>query len=129
MYRVVTRLLLMRSLVLQAQALCEPIPASIQIAGASSIGHLTTAWIEAYNNECESNLSLVIETGGGSSDGASRVCGTSSSSAPVDVGGMTRPMNEGEATTEDNWQFECARSTRKLLQVSTRKAGDLPCYS
>lgn len=71
MKRAGTLLLLMRSLVLQVQAQCEPIPASIQVAGASSIGHLTTAWVEAYNSECESNLSLVDETGGGSSDGVS----------------------------------------------------------
>ena len=32
---------------------------------------------------------------------------------------MTRPMNAGEAITEDKWQFECARSTRKIIQVST----------
>ena len=114
-------LLLLRSLVHQAHADCEIIPGSIGVAGASSVGRLTTAWVEAYNSECGVSPSVAIETGGGSSDGASRVCGTSSSSEPVDIGGMARPINSGEASTEDDWQYECARSTRTLIQVGRNK--------
>ena len=59
---------------------------------------------------------IIIE-GGGSSKGASQLCGTSTSSDPVDISGMTRPFNSGEATTTDGWFYECERSTREVIQV------------
>jgi ABC-type phosphate transport system substrate-binding protein len=94
----------------------------IAIAGASSVERLALAWADAYGDAvCPPQASNAISVdGGGSSSGAARVCGTSAN-APVDIGGMTRTFNTGEASTSNNWEFECERSTRKVVQVKHKE--------
>ncbi|CAB9522085.1 phosphate binding protein [Seminavis robusta] len=108
------------------QEACESlISGSISVAGASAVERLATAWVDAYTETCGDVIdppNVVIEAGG-SSDGASRACGTSLSSDPIDIGGMTRPLTSGEATTENGFEFDCARSTRRLLQVEVASEG------
>jgi len=108
-------------------AQCETeISGPIAVAGASSVGRLVGAWMDAYKSECGfegGNETISIETGRGSSDGASRVCGDTIRSDPVHIGGTVRTLNPGEATSENDWQYECTRSTRTLLQVEVASEG------
>jgi ABC-type phosphate transport system substrate-binding protein len=88
---------------------------SFSIAGASSVERLALAWADAYADVCPQANIISVE-GGASSSGAARVCGTSLT-GPVDIGGMTRPFNTGETSTSNNWEFECKRSSRTVIQV------------
>ena len=90
------------------------------IAAPPSLEPLATAWINQYNNErcvdvSQSRVTATVEIGG-SADSIARVCQTSSS-GPVDVGGMTRLPFPGEATTENDWYYECERSTVNVIGV------------
>lgn len=84
------------------------------IAGASTVARLANAWMEAYAAFCDITNQIVVEAGGSTSGGA-RLCGTKET--PVDIGGMSRPFNTGEASTEDGWNFDCERSLRSVIQV------------
>ena len=88
----------------------------ITFAGSPSAQRLASAWKEAYATECPA-ADIIVEAGG-SGVGAARVCGTRANAAAVDIGGMTRTFRYSEATTENDWQFQCERSTRKVIQVS-----------
>jgi len=85
------------------------------IAGASTVARLASAWIGA--SSCDT---IVLEAGG-STSGAARVCGTKETA--VDIGGMSRPFNLGEASTEDQWNFNCERSLRSVIQVEVAYEG------
>ena len=102
---------------------CNPM-GSFEIAGAASVERLANAWIEEYQTECATSVSdasavadRISVEGGGSSLGASRACGTSTSDRPVDIGGMSRSLNSGEASTDNDWKYQCERSTRELIKV------------
>jgi PBP superfamily domain len=66
---------------------CGPKGASIAIAGSTTVAPITAAWVKAYMVKC-SDITITTEEGG-STDGAARVCDTSSKS-PVDIGDMSR---------------------------------------
>lgn len=88
----------------------------ISMAGSDSFQRLAEAWKTAYITHHCPDAEIIVE-GGGSSVGAARVCGTRSGTEPVDIAGMARPFDEVEATTENQWQYSCQRSPRKVLQV------------
>lgn len=96
-----------------SSAACPVKPFSI--AGAASIQQLTKAWKEAFTETCQ-DVDITIE-GGGSSEGAARVCGTRASAAAVDIGAMSRDFYPVEASTDNDWTFDCERSPRAIIQV------------
>ena len=104
---------LLASAVSVCSAACPSGPLSI--AGASSIQQLTEAWKGAFEETCQ-DVDITIE-GGGSSDGAARVCGTRANAAAVDIGAMSRDFNPVEASTENGWTYDCERSPRSVIQV------------
>jgi ABC-type phosphate transport system substrate-binding protein len=93
----------------------------IQIAGSGSLERLAGAWMQGFEKPdvFPNSITIMVEAGG-SSSGAARVCGTSTKS-PVDVGGMSRLFNSGEASTENGWNYECERSPRSAIQVKREK--------
>lgn len=95
---------------------CGSPQTSFTIAGASSVSLLAEAWVSAYGTTCAQANVISIDSGG-SSSGAARVCGTSSVDAPVDIGGMSRSFNSGEAISDDGWNYKCERSPREVIQV------------
>jgi len=116
---------------------CQAIPGSISVAGASSVESLLNAWAEAYTTACADEIvaaskdTLFRIEGGGASQGAQRVCGTAAASlatgsdtdasniTDVDIAGLTRSLNSGEATVQEgsDYLYTCERSTRSLIQV------------
>ena len=99
---------------------CPEMP--ISIAGSPSVERLATAWKDAFLAEKCPQAEISVE-GGGSSAGAARVCGTRANAAAVDIGGMTRTFNSGEATlsgVDTEWNFQCERSNRDVIQVSAK---------
>ena len=71
----------------------------------------------AYETECGPFPDIGIEAES-SADGAARVCGNWSGSDPVHIAGMTRKMNNGEATSDDGWQYECiGGSSGRLIEA------------
>jgi ABC-type phosphate transport system substrate-binding protein len=88
----------------------------ISIVGASTTERIVSAWVDSYS--CPS-LTFLIEDGG-SSVGISRSCGTVQGAEPADIGSVTRLPLVAEASTDDNWNFDCERSLRTLIEVRTR---------
>jgi ABC-type phosphate transport system substrate-binding protein len=93
----------------------------IHIAGSGALERLVGAWMQGFEKPevCSNSITIMVEAGG-SSSGAARVCGTSTKS-PVDVGGMSRLFNSGEASTENGWKYECERSPRNAIQVKRKR--------
>lgn len=101
-----------------AKTSCGP-EGTLTIAGSASVKILAEKWKERYQDSCP-NSSILIHDGG-SSAGAARVCGTRAQTTPVDIGGMTRDWNKVEAVAENGWLYDCERSQRKAIQVSSTR--------
>jgi ABC-type phosphate transport system substrate-binding protein len=113
--------LLLLSLAVAAEAVdCG---GSFSIAGSASVNRLARTWAKGYTEGCEGGDVRISIEDDSSSTGSARVCGVRRDALPVDVATMTRPMNRLEAWTEDGWRFDCERSTRSTLQVSTFALG------
>lgn len=87
------------------------------VAGASSANRLVRTWLLGYNTLCPTARVTIDDSS--SSTGAARVCGVRRKATAVDIGSMRRPMNRLEASSNDGWRFQCERSTRSTIQVST----------
>jgi ABC-type phosphate transport system substrate-binding protein len=67
---------------------CGPTGGWIAIAGSTTVAPIAAAWVLAYTAKC-SDINITTEEGG-STEGAARVCATSPSNSPVDIGDMSR---------------------------------------
>ena len=64
------------------------------------------------------DVEITVE-GGGSSNGAGRVCGEEERGTPVDIGDMSREWKDTEAVERDGYVYEClvGDTTRSAIQV------------
>lgn len=91
------------------------IPGEFSIGGSTSVSPLAKQWAEIYMVMCP-KIKIRVE-GGSSSQGAARVCDTSTELSRVDVGGMSRDWKETEGTTTNGYEFKCVGSDRSAIQV------------
>lgn len=86
---------------------CGPSGQSIVLAGSTTVQQLAERWAESYMTACR-DIIVTVE-GGGSSSGATRVCGgTSKGGGPVDIGDMSRDWFVDEATPSSNgYLYRC----------------------
>ena len=95
---------------------CPP-ASTFNIAGSSTVLPVADEWSKAYMERCPATT-ITVE-GGGSSNGAGRVCGEESRGEPVEIGNMSRDWKESEATSEDGHTFMClvGDTERSALQI------------
>ena len=125
-------------LALPADAQVKVCPSSaasdtIKIAGSVVLQPLAKTWGAAYTAQCKAKVTV---EGGGSSDGAKRVCGDTSKGSAVDIGTLTRAWKSTEATvSSDGFTYQCAIGTKpKVVQIDVAidgltvilKKGSLP---
>ena len=125
-------------LALPADAQVKVCPSSaasdtIKIAGSVVLQPLAKTWGAAYTAQCKAKVTV---EGGGSSDGAKRVCGDTSKGSAVDIGTMSRAWKSTEATvSSDGFTYQCAIGTKpKVVQIDVAidgltvilKKGSLP---
>ena len=114
------------------EAACGPAGGTISIAGSSTVRPVAEIWASIYSSFCD--VEITVE-GGGSSNGAGRVCGEESRGAPVDIGDMSREWKDTEATEVNGFRYEClvgdtSRSAIQIdvaidgLTVATSSSGD-----
>jgi phosphate transport system substrate-binding protein len=95
---------------------CGPAGSSISIAGSSTVQPVATLWASIFSLYCD--VEIIVE-GGGSSNGAGRVCGDESRGTPVDIGDMSREWKDSEAIQRDGYLYECliGDTTRSAIQI------------
>ena len=82
---------------------------TITIAGSTTVQPIADAWGAAYDAQCGAT---VIVQGGGSSDGAKRVCRVTGAGTSVNIGTMSRPWKTTEATVGvDGFTYRCVIGT------------------
>ena len=106
---------------------------TITIAGSVVLQPLAKTWGAAYTAQCKAK---VVVEGGGSSDGAKRVCGDTSKGSAVDIGTLTRAWKTTEATVSgDGFTYQCVIGKKpKVVQIDVAidgltvilKKGSLP---
>lgn len=106
---------------------------SFKIAGSSTVLPVASAWANGYGQQCNIPIYSSATTatdgisveGGGSSAGAGRVCANAARGTPVDVGTMSRAWRSGEASTADQWNFQCklGDTSRKVVRVEAAVDG------
>jgi phosphate transport system substrate-binding protein len=98
------------------ESYCGPAGASISIAGSSTVYPVADLWAQIYSTFCD--VEITVE-GGGSSNGAARVCGVESRGSPVDIGDMSREWSGSEAVEHDGFLYECLEgdASRSAIQV------------
>ncbi|KAG7358839.1 phosphate binding protein [Nitzschia inconspicua] len=98
------------------ESYCGPPGASISIAGSSTLHPIADLWSQLYSTFCDVTISV---EGGGSGNGASRVCGDESKGTPVEIGDMSREWKESEATEQNGYLYECiiGDTSRSAIQV------------
>lgn len=84
--------------------LCPP-GGTIAIAGSSTVRPVAELWAEHYKEICPTTV-ITVE-GGGSSNGAGRVCGEVARGTPVDIGNMSRDWKDSEANDVGDGLMEC----------------------
>ena len=99
---------------------CGPEGGSFSIAGSSTVFPIAEAWATAYLNACPS-IDITVE-GGGSSDGAGRVCANEDRGSPVDIGDMSREWKVGDevaVSDEADYIYECLKgdTSRSVIQI------------
>lgn len=101
----------------------------LSFAGPPSVHTLASAWAQGYAAACPDTVPVAIMDVSSSADGAARVCGTRTGALPVDLGGLSRPMQTAEAklssdaNQNNHWQFDCERSRRSTIQVDVAVEG------
>ncbi|KAL3923642.1 MAG: hypothetical protein SGILL_001540 [Bacillariaceae sp.] len=95
---------------------CGPPSQSISMAGSSTVLPVADLWSRIYSEFCD--VSITVE-GGGSSNGAGRVCGNEARGTPVDIGSMSREWRDTEGSEEGGYIYECLKgdTTRSAIQV------------
>jgi len=98
------------------ESYCGPPGGTISIAGSSTVKPIAELWSEIYSTFCD--VEITVE-GGGSSNGAGRVCGDEERGMPVDIGDMSREWQDSEATSYKGFVYECLEGdvTRSAIQV------------
>ena len=94
-----------------------PAGSVINIAGSSTVRPVAEEWAAEYAVRCPATT-INIE-GGGSSNGAGRVCGEEARGEPVDIGNMSRDWKSSEAMSEDGYTFDClvGDTDRSAIQI------------
>jgi len=110
-----TKLFVLWLSLVRAAASAATCGGDFSMAGSASVNRLARTWAAGYRASCDTAVITIDDST--SSTGAARVCGVRRDESPVDVATLTRPMNQLEAVTVDEWRFECERSTRSTLQV------------
>ena len=96
---------------------CGP-DGTISIAGSSTVFPVAELWAEAYGKACK-GIEVTVE-GGGSSNGAGRVCDNPARGTAVDIGNMSRDWKSSEANRmADGYTLQClvGDTSRKAIQV------------
>merc|ERR1719382_735244 len=90
---------------------------TISIAGSSTVQPISEAWAESYGGMCP-RVTLTVE-GGGSSNGARRVCDTGTHGSAVEIGNMSRQWKDSEGYSENGWLYYCFQGNfdRHVIQV------------
>jgi ABC-type phosphate transport system substrate-binding protein len=98
------------------ESYCGPEGGTISIAGSSTVFPVADGWAKIYSSFCD--VTIVVE-GGGSSSGASRVCGVEGSDTAVDIGDMSREWKDDEAQVLNEFLYDCVESEeeRSVIQV------------
>lgn len=96
--------------------MCPP-GGEIMIAGSSTVRPVAELWAEHYMEMCPTTV-ISVE-GGGSSNGAGRVCGDESRGAPVEIGNMSRNWKLTEAIRTNNGILACLVGdvSRSAIQI------------
>jgi hypothetical protein len=97
------------------QAFTCPV-APFSLAGAEGAVRIAQAWKDAYSQQHCPDLQVAIE-GGGWAMGAARVCDNHIIYNSVDIGGMSGLFFDPQATSVDQWSFDCKKSSRKTVLV------------
>jgi phosphate transport system substrate-binding protein len=89
------------------------------IAGSSTVFPVSQIWSQIYQIGCE--VEFAVE-GGGSSDGAGRVCGNPERGTPVKIGDMSRQWKESEAkvSSANGYVYNCVEpgdTDRSAIQI------------
>lgn len=89
---------------------------TITIAGSTTVQPIAITWGAAYTAQCKAKVTV---EGGGSSDGAKRVCGDTSKGAAVDIGAMSRAWKSTEATVSTGgFTYKCLIGTKpSVIQI------------
>ena len=89
---------------------------TITIAGSVTAQPIATTWGAAYTKQCKAKVTV---DGGGSGDGAKRVCGDTSKGPAVDIATMSRAWKSTEATVgSDGFTYTCLIGTKpKAVQI------------
>lgn len=91
------------------------------MAGAEGALAVMETWKEAFASDCP-HMDIILENGDYPS-GAARVCDVHMLYPPVDIGGMSGPFFDPQASTTDGWNYNCKfGSQRKAILV--RKPAD-----
>lgn len=102
-----------------AQEWCGPTAATLNIRGSSIAFNLVKAWSIAYQKCPGIGFSL----GAGKSDyGAEYVC----TNDDADIGTMSRDWTEQEATTTNNWKYDCTigvSGNHSVIQIDVATVG------
>jgi ABC-type phosphate transport system substrate-binding protein len=98
------------------EAACGPAGGEISIAGSSTVQPVAELWSSIYSSFCD--VGITVE-GGGSSNGAGRVCADESRGTPVMIGDMSREWKSDEANEVNGFVYECLKgdTTRAAIQV------------
>jgi hypothetical protein len=94
--------------------------ADILIGGSSDEQPLVKKWIEGYKSWCSDTHLILEEVPCSSSCGARRVCSvgqTDYGETPLDVGTLSRPWRELEATSNNGFLYQCAESDREIVSI------------
>jgi ABC-type phosphate transport system substrate-binding protein len=95
---------------------CGP-DGSFSIAGSSTVLPIAMLWAEGYSAIC-TGTEITVESGG-SSAGAARVCADETSGTPVEIGDMSRPWKDTEATAAGDGVYNCVvgDTSRSAIQI------------
>jgi phosphate transport system substrate-binding protein len=107
---------------ISSNIVCGPTGGSISIAGSTAAFPIAKLWAGIYNDACDVN---VIVEAGGSSYGASHVCGNTFTGVSVDIGTMSRDWKTAEAIeTAVAGIYQCAMpSARSAIQIEVARDG------
>ena len=115
-YTIVLTLLLIAPAI--AQTICPSTSATdvITISGSTTVQPISDAWGAAYSAQCGA---IVNVYGGGSSSGAQRVCGVTTTGTAVDIGAMSRAWRTSEATAgSPGYKYQCVIGPKpKVVQI------------
>lgn len=95
--------------------------ANILIGGSSDEQPLIKNWIDGYKLECTDTNLILEEVPCSSGCGARRVCSngeTSRGEQALDVGALSRPWREMEATTNNGFLFQCAETDKEIISIN-----------